>query len=80
MALGGEMHDDVGLKIGESARDRGGVADIGLQKRKTWTVGDRPQRGEISRIGELVEHENLIDALADGRTRDRRADEIPRLR
>ena len=75
VALGGKMHHHVGLIGLEQLAHLGRVRDVGAHKGVALIVRHRRKRVEIARIGELVDHEHAVVALADGVAHHRRADE-----
>ena len=75
MALGGEMHHEIGLELLEGAGDRPAVADIGAKERIARVAGDRRERVEIAGVGQLVEDEERVAGGLDDASRDRRSDE-----
>ena len=74
MALGGEMHDDIGLKFLKGARDCGPVANVSPQEGEARIVGDRLKRRHVAGIGELIEDQNAILTVTDERARHGRTD------
>ena len=75
MALGGEMHDDVGAVGGEHLPHLVGVDDVGAHERIARVVGDRRERFQIAGIGELIDDEHAVGGRADDVAHHRRADE-----
>src|SRR5437868_9419922 len=58
MRFRGEVQDRVGLKRLQQLVEPLAVGDIGALEAVARVVLDRPQRGEIGRIGQLVEIEH----------------------
>ena len=75
VALGGEMHDDVGLVILEDAAERAGIADVGVFEAVARVVGDTGQIVEVAGVGQLVEVQDLVIGVGDEVAHDSRADE-----
>ncbi len=57
MALGGEMDDRVDRMIGNDAADQLGIADVADDE---LDLGDVIEVGAIARIGERIEHHDLV--------------------
>ena len=64
MALGGEMHDGVGIVGRENLPQGGGIADIGAEQDMTRMVPAFLQRVFGRRVGHLVD----VDDRMSGRT------------
>src|SRR5271157_5981191 len=75
MGFGGEMNHAVGAEILEDRIDFVAIADVGLGEMIAGTIGDRRQRLEIARIGELVDVENDMFGFIDQETAQGRTDE-----
>ena len=75
MALGREVHDDVGLVVLEDAADRAGVADVGPLEAVARIIGNAGKIVEVAGIGQLVEVEHLVLRVGDQVAHHGRADE-----
>ena len=64
MAFGGKVHDRIDPFLGQQCRDRVLVGDVGLDEAVIGGVGNRRERGEIARIGQAVEIDDMV-ALGD---------------
>jgi hypothetical protein len=60
MAFGGEMHDRVGLVLGENPVHRGAVADIGLLEGVAGRVGHLGHVVEAGGIGQRIEVDDVV--------------------
>ena len=59
VALGREVHDDVGPHAGEGLAQGGSVADVGLDEGEPRAGRDGLEGGQVPGIGELVEHADV---------------------
>jgi hypothetical protein len=75
VTLGGEMHHRVGLVPAEDRRHGALVADVRLDEAVARRTGDRVQRSEIGRVGQLVDVDNFVVVLQDEMAAYRRSDE-----
>jgi hypothetical protein len=57
------MHHDIGLKVGQGARDGAAIANVGAAKGVAHILGDRREGVEIPRIGQLIVNEKMISRL-----------------
>ena len=69
------MHDDVDVVAVQYVEDRPFVADVGVLEPVVVRILDRPQGGEISGIGQLVEVGHAVGRIAAQMPAHRRADE-----
>ena len=60
VTLGGEVHDPVGLKIGEETGEGGGVADVGLGKTVAGVAGEIGEGVRVACVGERVEVQHFV--------------------
>ena len=74
MRFRGEVEHGVGIEIPQQPEHRLAIANIGLAKAVAGVVLDFSQRGQIRRIGELVDVQHSGVRLADEQSADRRAD------
>ena len=74
MALGGQMHHDFGSELAEHGGDRRRVAYIAFDELEARVIGDRIERGQIARVGQLVVDAHAMRSLADNSASDRGAD------
>jgi hypothetical protein len=75
VALGGQMHDHVGPEALEDLAHAGCISDVGLLEGVAGSFRDGGERGEVARIGELVDHQHHMRGVPDDLARHRRADE-----
>src|SRR5215213_4417995 len=75
MALCREMHHGLGLEAFEQLAHFRAIRDIGASERVTRVVRHGHKRVEIARIGQLVDHENLMLGISDDVAHQRGADE-----
>ena len=75
VALGGEVHHDVGREGVERPGHGRLVEDVRLQERVARVVGDGREGVEISGVGQLVDDEDVVVRLPDQAAHDRRSDE-----
>ena len=75
MALGGEVHHDVGAVSRERRPHGAGIADVDLREGIARIVGDGCEVVEVAGVGELVEAEHLMRRIRDQMAHDRRSDE-----
>ena len=75
MAFGGQVHENVDPLFGQKRAHRFLVADISLDEAEVRRVFHRLERCEISRIGQLVDHDDAIGRIAGQPARHRRSDE-----
>jgi len=54
MRFSGEV--DHGVMAGENRPQRGGIADVALDKLELRAVSDRTEIGQVTGIGQLVKH------------------------
>lgn len=73
MTLCRQMHDRIDPLLGKKAPDRSLVGNVDLLEPVIGMTGDRLQRMEVSRIGELVHVDHAMTTLADEVTADRGA-------
>ena len=59
MRFGGEMHDRVGLFVGEQGIDQRRVADIAVHEPVARIRGDGREVGQIARVGQLIQVDDL---------------------
>lgn len=60
MGLGREVDDRVGLFLLEDTVDGVPVADVGLAEAEVWLVHHGRQRGEVTRVGQLVDADHPV--------------------
>ncbi len=65
MALGSQMHDDVGFEIRKDGFHRRSVADVALAERIARILRNGRQRSEIAGISQLVEDKDPIRRILD---------------
>ena len=70
MRLGGEVHDGIWLKVGESGSHGLRLTDVGFKELVVRVVHNLIERGEVASIGQLV---GIEDLMASG---DEKSDEI----
>ncbi len=75
MALGGEMHHDIGPELGEERAHGGHIANIKLSKMEMRALRHGLEIFEIARVSQLVEDANLMAEIADQVPHDGRTDE-----
>ena len=75
VGLGGEVRDDVGVEARERLRDLGLLADIGADEAVARVARHALERGERAGVGQLVQRQHLVLAVADEVAHERRADE-----
>ena len=75
MAFGREMHDGIRLEALDHAAHLGRIDDVGADERIAGAVRYRRQRFEVAGIGELVDDQNGVAAVADRMADHCRADE-----
>ena len=64
MALGCEVQHCAWLVLCQQLRHQAGVANVALHKHMTWVVFKGFQVGQIARVGELVEVDDLLVGTA----------------
>ena len=60
MALGGEVHHDVGVLLGEELVHALAVADVNLDEAEVGVIHHGRERGEVAGIGQLVEADDPV--------------------
>ncbi len=75
VALGGEVKHARRAVRGEEPRDLVGVADVHLFERVARIACDRRQRGEVARVGQLVDVDDGVVGVLDEVPDERGADE-----
>ncbi len=70
VALGREVHDDVGPKRGEGLAQGGSVADVGLDEGETRAGRYGLKRRQVPGIGELVQNADVCPTQGDELARD----------
>ena len=58
--LCGEVHDRIGAERAEEPFQRGAVADVGLREAVAHMRVNVTQRGEVTRVGERIQGQNLM--------------------
>ena len=74
VAFSGQMHHRIGLIVAKYPVQFSAIADIHLFKSKTRIPGDRRQRHQIPRVGQLINHHHVIAGCSDDFTHHRRTD------
>jgi hypothetical protein len=69
------MHNGVEIEAYEQIGDRVAAANVGSAEPKTPMVLHRVERRKISRVGQLVDDQNVMLGLTDQMTDQRRSDE-----
>ena len=75
MRLGRQVHDGVGLVLGEHAIQFGAVADVDLFEGIAGMIRHRSQRFQVARVGQLVQVHDRIARVANDMAHQGRADE-----
>ena len=78
MALRREVDDDVGLLLLEEFTDRLAVADVRLHEAEVGVVHHAPERGQIARIGELIQTHDAVFGILFEDMKDKIAADEPR--
>jgi hypothetical protein len=73
MGFGGQMHHRARPMLGEDARERRGVANIGLLEDMPRIVTRRAKRFQIAGIGQLVEIDDGFAGLGNKLANNRRS-------
>ena len=75
VALRRQVHDDVGCVRAKHPVHGLTIADIGLDEGVAWTVGNRLQRAQIGRVGQLVDVDDMRLRLTHEIAAHRRSNE-----
>lgn len=75
VALGGEVHDGIRRVFFKEAVDDGGIANIGLDKGVVRVIKAASKGGKVSRIGELVDIDDLMGGFINDLTNEIGANE-----
>lgn len=75
VAFRGQMHDCIGLILGENPVDGVTIANVMLLEKKTRIRRDRPQRHHVARVSHPVENDDIVIQFSNEMTTDRRANE-----
>src|SRR5215510_9214841 len=65
VAFCGKMHNRFGVEARENVGNRSPVADVGATELIASMVVNRRKRGEIARVGQLVEDQYLVSRMRD---------------
>ena len=65
MAFGGQVHDGIGLVLGKDAVEFCAVANIDLLKRVARAGAALGQRGQVARVGQLIDIDDAVARVAN---------------
>lgn len=65
MAFGGQVHDGIGLVLGKDTVQLGAVANIDLLKRVARAGAALGQRGQVARVGQLIDIDDAVARVAN---------------
>ena len=75
MRLGREVEDDVRLDRSDDVAHRTSVGDVATPEAVARTGSDICKRGEVARVGQVVDHGDVVRGVFDEMPDERRADE-----